>query len=563
MRFLKKRMIGVLLALVMLTARHAAASAEPQIWFAPLDHHPRTFLHNQGGSSDFMALFQPGASWTTVAKHVQVFKLYTGFVELASDQELQAVIDGLRRLGIKLALETQFLTKQPNCGQNLEAYSADDRLPRTLQRLQNAGAQLDYIAMDEPLYFGHAIQRPDACRTPVAELAANAAKRLAVAKSYYPNVKVGDIEPIASFEATTLAGDLDAWMNAYKAATGEPLAFMHVDIDWHLAWKEKLRAAASVVRSHQIPFGIIYSPEGHNPSDAEQARGILQRIVAIEVDTGIQPDQAIFQSWVETPHHVLPESDPVSFTGIIATYLRGRSTLSVTRQGTKLVGQLTDANGKGIPHAQVELALLDRKGAGRFGSLHAEGTVPANARSAMLAIRVNQECHCAKDSDIALRDFRFTEAQEPKNPLQGLSLYGKSDWQYAGHAQVGFAATAEADKSQITIRAKPDETAQLNQATRFPVAAGSKFEFGLQLRASEASDDSGIVALIFLGADGREVSRQIIPIHAATQHVDTATTDADGRFTFVGSSLPDVSNSRARVNFEGGQSWFPSSAQIH
>src|SRR3990170_4406186 len=47
----------------------------PLVWFAPL---PKNL--GPGGSHDYMGLFEEEAPWDTAASHVQVFKLYGGWV---------------------------------------------------------------------------------------------------------------------------------------------------------------------------------------------------------------------------------------------------------------------------------------------------------------------------------------------------------------------------------------------------------------------------------------------------------------------------------------------------
>jgi hypothetical protein len=386
------------------------------------------------------------------------------------------------------------------------------------------------------------------------------ARRLATARSYFPNVAVGDIEPLGSFATETIAADLSAWFSAYQAATGEPLAFLHADIEWQLPWKEKLTAALPVMKSHHVPFGVIQNPAGRNLSDADHAQAIWQRAVALEVEDGYRPDQVIFQSWTTSPRRVLPETSPESFTGMVASYLRERSALTVTRGNDQVVGQLTDSDGKGVPQAQVRLQSLYVTGPGSFRTLHSHGVVPPDARSALVAIRINRECRCSKDSDIALRRFQFTELQGLQNPLQDASFYRNADWQIAGNAEVSFSMPPGSDQASIAIRAGHDRAAQLNQATHFPVVAGSRFSF--ELRSSAASDDSGIVAVIFLGPNGREVSRQVVPIRAAYADGPTATTDDQGRFSFEVNTLRDVRGDQVRAIFGGRESLFPSTARV-
>jgi len=415
--------------------------------------------------------------------------------------------------------------------------------------------------MDEPLFYGHRSRNPRACALPLTELASDVARRLKLVRSFFPNVIVGDIEPLTLFDESNLSSDLDAWIDAYAQATGEKLGFFHADLDWRLPWIPIVTAAIPALRRRAVPFGVIYNANGGTLSDQDEATSMLQHAVSVEIDKAFSPDQVIFQSWTTTPHRVLPETDMDSFTGILASYVRDRTALTVTRKVGQLVGQLTDSGGKGVPRARVRLQSLDLTGPGNYHTLTSHGLVPEDAKSALLAIRINRECRCARNSDIALRKFQFAEPRASQNPLQGVSLYRNADWQIAGNADVGFSVPPGMDQTSIAIRARSDETAQLNQVTHFPVTAGSEFDFSFELRSSEASNDSGLVAVIFLGTSGREISRAVIPIRTSYRDGPSQITDTQGRFAF---KVPPIDpSSQLRIEFKGTKSLFPSAAEIN
>jgi hypothetical protein len=278
----------------------------------------------------------------------------------------------------------------------------------------------------------------------------------------------------------------------------------------------------------------------------------------VEVEQDYRPQQVIFQSWTTSPAHVLPETSRDSFTGILAAYVRKRTVLATVQTTGVLAGRLTDSDGQAVERAQVRLQYVDRDGPGAYRQVQTTGRFPPEAGSALIAIRINRECRCAAHADIALRGFRFVELQNGRDLLRGVSLANKSDWRIAGDAEVGFQGPPE--PSSITIQATRNQTAQINQAVHMPIAGGSQFTFAFELRASEASNESGFVAVIFLSSEGREISRQVIPIVAAYRDGTVQITDSQGRFTFNHARTDH--RVRTRIEFGGTKTLFPSAAEV-
>ncbi|MCZ7553603.1 MAG: hypothetical protein M5U05_13625 [Anaerolineales bacterium] len=84
----------------------ARLDSRPLYWFAPLPPLPTGPGREYTGSDDFMQLFEPAAPWTQAASRIQVFKLYGEWVAYAaSDLELRQAVEGVRRLGLALAVE--------------------------------------------------------------------------------------------------------------------------------------------------------------------------------------------------------------------------------------------------------------------------------------------------------------------------------------------------------------------------------------------------------------------------------------------------------------------------
>ena len=76
---------------------------------------------------------------------------------------------------------------------------------------------------------------------------------------------------------------------------------------------DDLAALSRALRYRHIPVGQIYIGDG--ATDAGWVAQAEQWMTDYEIHGSPMPDQVIFQSWDPLPDHVLPESDPASFTG--------------------------------------------------------------------------------------------------------------------------------------------------------------------------------------------------------------------------------------------------------
>ena len=285
-----------------------AAEQRPSIWLAPLD---RAGTVNHIGSSDYMDLFQDGASWSSVAPRVSVFKLYPFFVGRSPEADLIAVVHGLASRHIAIALEARGLTDDGEC-----TGDGGDITPRLLRRLKSVGADLKFIALDEPVK--HWLTAKISCKASVRRIAANLAANVAKFRAIYPSVEVGDIEPVGDYpDVPNLLTDLVAFTKAYEQASGERLGFFHADVTWNGSWKSPVTDLARRLRSEQVPFGVIVNGTDLAPSDEVWTKEALSHLETLEHGNAYRPDTLVFQSWVDHPHRVLPESDPTTLTGIV------------------------------------------------------------------------------------------------------------------------------------------------------------------------------------------------------------------------------------------------------
>ena len=346
--------------------------AQPLVWFAPLPPLAVTEGRSFTGSDDFMALFEEDAPWQTAASHIQVFKLYGEWVAYkATDTQLKQVVQYLEQHGIALAVEAGPLNATSNCGQGVESFAGTEEGLNIARRIKSAGGTLTFIALDEPYYFAHVYDGPNACHWDVQKIAQDVDTYIQTIKGIFPDVMVGDTEP--------LTGGADAqaymdWLDTFKSVNGYDLAFLHMDIDWsRTTWADEVIALQTHGKLIHVPVGIIYTGNAFDTTDEDWLSAAGERVKKLEIEKNASPDHILFQSWNDKPDHVLPETTEFTFTNFIDTYITDKSALGFKREGEGA----NLALGKPV---RVSRQLADSVGAlavdGDLGTLWSAGSGP-------------------------------------------------------------------------------------------------------------------------------------------------------------------------------------------
>jgi len=313
-RKIAKGLLALILALsIQLPGMGVANSAE--IWFAPMDSFVRPEA-GYGGSADYMALFQTQSD-ELVRFRVAVFKVYAQFVQWAKDDELRRVFTELKRLHIALAMEAGMLTASERCGHGVEGYGGDGAA-KLATRIEQLGGDLAYIAMDEPMFYGHHFSGGNACHASLADIARDAATNLTAVKAVFRQLRAGDIEPVGPSPDDALVQDYARWADTFRATTGEPFAFVHADVQWKEDWRHPLKKLAVVLGERKIPLGVIYN--GGGDSDEAWVAQAEAHYRVVEDYSEIAPDQVVFQSWEARPSHLLPDTDPGALTHLLSRH---------------------------------------------------------------------------------------------------------------------------------------------------------------------------------------------------------------------------------------------------
>ena len=289
------------------------------IWLAPMDSEA---IRIRGWpANDYLGLFESKAAWASSSNGVRVFQVSTQFALRAPEAEIERVVQGLMDRHIALAMGGLMLHGHDGCGGGVEGYSDTTHIRKAAERIRSAGGQLYAIAMDGPLYSGHDYNGLHACHDPIEHIAQEVAARVRDAKSVFPDVIVGDIEPIGN-DLGHWPTEISSWLGAYRDATGRSLAFLQIDTNWRSPkWSGQLLQVSSVLLEAKVALGIIYNGgELTEPSDDAWTKTAEARFRTIEGEMRLRPAIAAIESWNREPRCNLPQDDPTSLTSVVKAY---------------------------------------------------------------------------------------------------------------------------------------------------------------------------------------------------------------------------------------------------
>jgi len=331
-----------------------ALDVTPLVWFAPLPPLAIVEGRNFTGSDDFMDLFKQAALWQNAARHIQVFKLYGEWVAYkATDTQLRQAVEDIQRRGIALAVEAGPLNASSDCGQGIEGFAGTDECLKIAQRIKAAGGTLTFIALDEPFFFAHYYDGPNACHWDAEKIAKEVGEYIQTIKQIFPDVRIGDTEPLAGGANAQAYTD---WLDVFREVNGYDFEFLHMDIDWSRPnWTSEFTAIAQHGRLIHVPIGIIYTGNAFDKTDEDWISAAGERVKKLEIEQNADPDHILFQSWHDKPDHVLPETTDFTFTDFVNDYFIDKSALGFKREGlganlalgkaVRVSSQLTDMTG--------------------------------------------------------------------------------------------------------------------------------------------------------------------------------------------------------------------------
>jgi hypothetical protein len=310
----------------------AVAGGATEIWLSGVAPFLRQKMFQEPiASSDYLDLFKPDAPWQKTSQRVKVFMTNGGLISREPDAVLQAVFADLKRRHIALAMEMGLATARQDssghqaCGAGVEGITTPNATRILAERIKKNGGELAYVAMDEPLYYGHRFNGQNACHFTPDELAGSIAPNDAVLRALFPSVEIGDVEPIGAAQnlPPDWIGEIGRWFEVYQQVVGQKLTFFHADVAWTSPWQQQLAQVKRVAHSRGMKFGIIYDGGGSGKEETDElwTKEAVQRFHAVEANIETTPDRAVFQTWARWPHNMLPEDKPGTMTWLANQYV--------------------------------------------------------------------------------------------------------------------------------------------------------------------------------------------------------------------------------------------------
>jgi hypothetical protein len=298
-----------------------------EVWLSGVPPFVRQKLF-QESDSDYLDLFKPDAQWSKSAQRVNVFMINGGLIMHQSDEELKAVFADLKRRHIALAIEMGLLSGKDSsgrqeCGIGVEGFAAPDNAKVIANRIRKNGGELAYVAMDEPLWYGHHFSGKNACHWSMEIVARDMVARVADLREKFPDVQIGDVEPVGTLQPPDWVQEVAQWTQTYRSIVGQNLTFFHADVVWTAPWKQQLSMVKSRMLSSGIKFGIIYDGGGSGKQESDElwTEEAEQRFRMVESISSLIPDHAVLQTWARWPKKMLPEDRPGTMTNLVLRYL--------------------------------------------------------------------------------------------------------------------------------------------------------------------------------------------------------------------------------------------------
>jgi hypothetical protein len=466
------------------------------------------------------------------------------FIDRATDEELAGAIDWLKRHNIVIDVDVQAIARNKNeaCG-GMEGYAYPEEIHRTAEKLSKLNAPVAYIHIDEPLWFGAYATDANACRLDTKALVSRVAQNLEEFLNYYPDVKIVHVEPIPGVVSHPgWRTDDSSFEEALKKVIGKKPVSLQLDIDWgNPGWRDAFLQISDFVRQTGEHLGIIYNGTGADDSDSAWIDHATRNYIAVEDEIGIIPDQAVFASWNDFPTHLLPETAPLTETGLILAYKRDRTTIVIDRISESAIeGHLADSRGANIPGAEVTLERLGLDLSEPLPIHRTKGRVPHEARSALLGIRLNTECNCKGQNDIALRYLRYDE--DDREHKQTIIL---SSSMFSSKAD-----TIQVYKQQaVHILLSSDQSLLYNSAT-FPVSPDATFDLSIEGGSLNGDGIYGNIVAIWLDEAGHGITRTFLIDEGEVSIAGTAKTDEMGRFSIKYKFLKSTEH-HLKMTFQG------------
>lgn len=485
------------------------------------------------GSADYMELFEPGALWTDAREAMTGFKIHGWMIRhYLTDDELVTIDRALRTDGVPLVIEAEPLDPpDPDECAHSESFEGPYEL-ESLRRLRDLDVHVAAIAVEQPHTYAVLSRAPGACRYTLERTLDELGRWIASVKDIYPDVVIGSIEGLW-VELDDPAQAYADWLDGFAEAFGEPLPFIHVDVDWRRPdWVEAVRAIETVADERGVPFGVLYNGTlGDAQTGEEWLQLTAERFAEYETIGGGTPQHASLQSWVDLPDRLLPDDEVGAFSHLLARYAGTRTDVVDVEivtgdDGTYLTGRVVDPSGIPVGGQWVSVEVIPTDGSPSTATRR--GVVPDFATGALVLIRAHVEGAASGDTDVWIRRVEFSEAGGDNLVPNGDFTAGAESWPSYGDpvGDVRFESDGSGGR-QMRIIAEPDEVVFVDGA-RFEVTPGAEYEFAVTMGGTDASIGTVGVAIAFVS--DVEGARETILFSPTPAELGSTESRSDGTF---------------------------------
>jgi hypothetical protein len=300
--------------MLLATELNAQPVCAQELWFNPGDD-----LEFRGIVShpDFSKLFEEPSPWPTGLSHINAFHFRQAYIT-RKPAESAKYYNYLKAHHIAVAVAMTVMPAE-NCGQGVEGIMSRKGIDFYAKTIKGAGIDIDYVLMDEPLYFGHDYSGRDACRLPVADVARGVAESVATIRSYHPKAKFILGEPVQGLPGGP--AELAEFLDAYKVATHEYPFSVELDVQWRKNWRNELPPFVNWLKARGIGYGVIYNATGGIKEDHAWVASAKENAQAFASAIHIKPQHVMIQTWETNPVRLVPESDPDTMTGYLKWFV--------------------------------------------------------------------------------------------------------------------------------------------------------------------------------------------------------------------------------------------------
>jgi hypothetical protein len=307
-----RRFVTVLL--LMSTATNAQ-----ELWFSAGDDLK---VNGVVSHPEFPELLKPNSPWKVGLSHLNVLQFRAAYFPRKAAEgdaaEVATILDFLKAHNIALGITAPMMPSE-TCGSGTEGISVPRQIDLYARQLKALGAPLQYVVIDEPLYYAHEYKANKACELPIGAVAEGVARNVKAIRGYYPHAKFILVEPEQMLKGgpTELADFLDA----YKTHVDEYPQSVRFDVQWQRNWQSELPPFIRMLHDRGIGYGIIYNAKQAPRDDIAWIASAKENALAFEKAIREKPDHVMIQSWNPNPTKILPENNPYTMTGFLKWYV--------------------------------------------------------------------------------------------------------------------------------------------------------------------------------------------------------------------------------------------------